>query len=213
MIADAVNGIDKVFDVGEVEDGVDLGTFQKALAVAREAVEADEQLKYHVAAELYKQAIDMITVSIVSAASQHQDSLGDLANLYKARLTSLEAVRPELSVIKMHKVLSGQQLTSSSHSTSQDGSSNQGRTSKTLARRTSLSVLPFIENEGRSIACESPPRSIHRRPYWLLRVLKTVLNDGGWLTPAVFVPSDVWRQNGKLILFFAPKKCINTAFN
>ena len=200
MSTDAPNGVDKVFDVGEVEDGVDLGTFQKALAVAREAVEADDQLKYHVAAELYRQAIDMVTVSIVSAASQHQDSLEDLADLYKARLTSLEAVRPELSVIKMNKVLSEQQLLSDSYSTSQYGSPNQGRISKNLPRRTSLSVLPFVENEGRSICCESPPRSIHRRPYWLLRVLKTVLNNGGWLTPAVFVPSDVWRQNGKLIL-------------
>ncbi len=198
--SDAPDVLDEVFDIGEVEDGVDLGTFQKALAVAREAVEADDQLKYHVAAELYRQAIDMITVSIVSAASQHQDSLEDLATLYKARLTSLEAVRPELSVIKMHKVLSEQQLQPDSYSTSQNGSPNQGRTSKNLPRRTSLSVLPFVENEGRSISCESPPRSIHRRPYWLLRVLKTVLNDGGWLTPAVFVPSDVWRQNGKLIL-------------
>ena len=44
MSTDAPNGVDKVFDVGEVEDGVDLGTFQKALAVAREAVEADDQL-------------------------------------------------------------------------------------------------------------------------------------------------------------------------
>ena len=158
------------------------------------------QLKYHVAAELYRQAIDMVTVSIVSAASQHQDSLEDLADLYKARLTSLEAVRPELSVIKMNKVLSEQQLLSDSYSTSQYGSPNQGRISKNLPRRTSLSVLPFVENAGRSICCESPPRSIHRRPYWLLRVLKTVLNNGGWLTPAVFVPSDVWRQNGMLIL-------------
>ena len=33
----------------------------------------------------------------------------------------------------------------------------------------------------------------------MINILKTVLNNGGWLTPAVFVPSDVWRQNGAKI--------------
>jgi len=195
----ALSSLNKHFDVGEVEDGVDLGMFQKAYVIAKKAVEADNQLKYHVAADLYKQAVDMISVSIVSAASQHQDKLEDLMNMYKERLTGLEAVRPELSVIKMHKILTEQHL--SLIEDKKLGSPNNSSTnmSKEMIRRTSLSVLPFIEQAGRNVPCESPPRSIHRRAYWLLRVLKTVLNNGGWLTPAVFVPSDVWRQNGAKI--------------
>ena len=195
----ALSSLNKHFDVGEVEDGVDLGMFQKAYVIAKKAVEADNQLKYYVAADLYKQAVDMISVSIVSAASQHQDKLEDLMNMYKERLTGLEAVRPELSVIKMHKILTEQHL--SLIEDKKLGSPNNSSTnmSKEMIRRTSLSVLPFIEQAGRNVPCESPPRSIHRRAYWLLRVLKTVLNNGGWLTPAVFVPSDVWRQNGELL--------------
>ena len=86
----ALSSLNKHFDVGEVEDGVDLGMFQKAYVIAKKAVEADNQLKYHVAADLYKQAVDMISVSIVSAASQHQDKLEDLMNMYKERLMNNE---------------------------------------------------------------------------------------------------------------------------
>ena len=200
QVSSSLNNIH--FDVGDVEDGVDLGTFQKALVIAKKAVEADNQLKYHVATELYKQAIDVISVSIVSAASQHQDTLEELMNTYKERLTGLEAVRPELSVVKLHKILTEQHLlmADDGNSKSKKYGKQINRTStKDLLRRMSLSALPFIEHAGRNTPCESPPRSMHRRAYWLLRVLKTVLNNGGWLTPAVFVPSDVWRQNGELL--------------
>lgn len=43
---------------------------------------------------------------------------------------------------------------------------------------------------------ESPPSSVLRRPYWLLRVLRRIIVQGGYLTSKVYVPELVWRQYG-----------------
>ena len=44
--------------------------------------------------------------------------------------------------------------------------------------------------------CESPPTSVGRRPYWLLRVLRNIILNGGYISPRVYVPKLVWSQFG-----------------
>ena len=46
-----------------------------------------------------------------------------------------------------------------------------------------------------------------RRPFWLMRVLKTSMQSGGYLTPdgRVFVPSRIWVQKGARFIGLAAK--------
>lgn len=43
---------------------------------------------------------------------------------------------------------------------------------------------------------EEPPSSSMLRPYWLLRVLRKVILNGGYLSQKLFVPKLVWSQYG-----------------
>lgn len=45
---------------------------------------------------------------------------------------------------------------------------------------------------------EYPPPHTVQRPYWLLRVLRQTLTEGGHLTQVVYVPKAVWTQPGAM---------------
>ena len=53
-------------------------------------------------------------------------------------------------------------------------------------RRESLSKIPFIEDSVPREQCRRPPQAVERRPYWLLRLLRATINDGGFITPSVY---------------------------
>jgi hypothetical protein len=63
-----------------------------------------------------------------------------------------------------------------------------------------MSKIPFNDKMSPIIlncdAREEPPKSLLLRPYWLLRVLRKVIIQGGYLSPKVFVPKLVWSQYG-----------------
>ena len=43
---------------------------------------------------------------------------------------------------------------------------------------------------------ETPPQAVARRPFWLLRVLRSIITEGGYISPRVYVPKLVWSQFG-----------------
>jgi hypothetical protein len=63
-----------------------------------------------------------------------------------------------------------------------------------------MSKIPFNDKMSpvhlRSDPREEPPTSVLLRPYWLLRVLRKVITQGGYISPKVFVPKLVWSQYG-----------------
>eukprot|EP00953_Heterococcus_sp_UTEX-ZZ885_P012444 7134-Heterococcus_DN1.PRE.3 len=41
---------------------------------------------------------------------------------------------------------------------------------------------------------EPAPSSLARRPYWVMRLLRQTILQGGYLSPRLFVPKGVWAQ-------------------
>ena len=49
---------------------------------------------------------------------------------------------------------------------------------------------------GDPLLWEPEPENVLRRPFWMLRLLRTTINTGGYLTPRLHVPKLVWEQDG-----------------
>jgi len=43
---------------------------------------------------------------------------------------------------------------------------------------------------------ERPPSSPLFRPFWLMRIIRKTIQSGGYLTPTIYVPKNVWYQPG-----------------
>ncbi|KAJ3255072.1 hypothetical protein HK104_007170, partial [Borealophlyctis nickersoniae] len=43
---------------------------------------------------------------------------------------------------------------------------------------------------------EPPPSNPERRPFWLMRALSRTITKGGFLTPKLYVPRQIWFQSG-----------------
>ncbi|CAG8524805.1 625_t:CDS:2 [Acaulospora colombiana] len=51
--------------------------------------------------------------------------------------------------------------------------------------------LPTVKN---SALPEPPPKDIHLRPFWLMRLLERTMTTGGYLTPKLYIPCNLWLQ-------------------
>jgi len=52
---------------------------------------------------------------------------------------------------------------------------------------------------------DPPPSNAHLRPYWLMRILAQTIQNGGHLTPKVYVPRSVWFQTNTKFLALTTK--------
>lgn len=48
----------------------------------------------------------------------------------------------------------------------------------------------------KTISYESPPSSTIKTSYWQLRIIANTIDDGGYLTPNLYVPKNLWTQYG-----------------
>jgi len=53
-----------------------------------------------------------------------------------------------------------------------------------------------IENPNRRIVYEPPPTSTIKTSYWQLRIIANTIEHGGYLTPTLYVPKNLWSQFG-----------------
>ncbi len=114
--------------------------------------------------------------------------------VYQQRLSGLEAARP-----RMHAPGLGHNFSDKIRSRTDTLSPSRSRFSpsrQSRVRRESLSKIPFIEDSVPTEHCKRPPKSVARRPYWLLRMLRASVNEGGFITPSVYVSPLVWSQKG-----------------
>lgn len=149
-----------------------LSQLQKAKAFAVAAIKFDEAHNMMEAMEQYDKAIlfiDEVTVKLPSQC-EAQDALAALRSKYDARLEKLRELELD----------------------------QRGQPPVKVKRR--MSKVPFndandplLTNAPRR---ETPPDELSRRPYWLLRLIYTVITEGGYLTPRVYYPKMVWSQFG-----------------
>eukprot|EP00903_Cladosiphon_okamuranus_P017607 g16218.t1 len=52
---------------------------------------------------------------------------------------------------------------------------------------------------------EPQPTHPARKSYWVLRIVRTTILNGGWLTPKLYAPKEVWTQVGVKVSGFAPR--------
>ncbi|CAG8611927.1 12720_t:CDS:2 [Gigaspora margarita] len=50
---------------------------------------------------------------------------------------------------------------------------------------------PVMTNSGMS---ELPPNDVHLKPFWLMRLLERTMTTGGYLTPKLYIPRNLWLQ-------------------
>ncbi|CAG8448845.1 19017_t:CDS:2 [Gigaspora rosea] len=50
---------------------------------------------------------------------------------------------------------------------------------------------PIMTNSGIS---EFPPNDVHLKPFWLMRLLERTMTTGGYLTPKLYIPRNLWLQ-------------------
>jgi len=71
------------------------------------------------------------------------------------------------------------------------------RRSKAVERVGGLQEFPVQFTPGPSpVEDYRAPRSVHLRVYWLMRLLSRSIQQGAYITPDVYVPRDVWFQEG-----------------
>lgn len=58
-------------------------------------------------------------------------------------------------------------------------------------------LLPGLDRlSEQATSWEPEPDNTLRRPYWVLRLLRRTVTFGGYLTPRLYVPKNVWEQDG-----------------
>eukprot|EP01137_Pigoraptor_chileana_P031322 Opistho-2@18995 len=86
------------------------------------------------------------------------------------------------------------------------------KTSLRLRMSPAFFSLDFaFESIPKGTAPDQPPTNVHRKPYWLMRVLLRTMVTGGYMTPKIYVPRQVWFQTGvKLSSVSAKFMCCDT---
>lgn len=73
-------------------------------------------------------------------------------------------------------------------------------------RKRQQSRVPFEQlHLDPNAALETAPTEKARRPYWVMRLIKQTITQGGHLTQRLFVPKGVWAQVGVKFSAFQPK--------
>ena len=84
------------------------------------------------------------------------------------------------------------------------------------SKRPSMSRVTF-EEDPQLIKCseniaesfEKPPTTMARVPYWQMRTLMISIQNGGFITPTLFVPKLVWSQSKAKFSGFRPTNLLH----
>eukprot|EP00946_MAST-07B_sp_MAST-7B-sp1_P004621 g4621.t1 len=197
-----------------------------AVERARRAIALDTQCNYREACKLYRRTIKYLKIvsrraAAAAAAGEdanaggtkdatHFEGLTPQASklcehwqlVYQQRLSGLEATRPRRLAPGLGHNVDDQHVSRTDDIASAGSSKRSASKQRYLPnrqsrmRRESLSKIPFIEDSVPREHCRRPPQAVERRPYWLLRLLRATINDGGFITPSVYASPLVWSQKG-----------------
>ncbi|CAM9941120.1 unnamed protein product [Scytosiphon promiscuus] len=73
------------------------------------------------------------------------------------------------------------------------------------ARQQSRVRFSQMDLDAKQSTLEDEPTNPTRRSYWVLRLVRTTILCGGYLTPRLYVPKEVWAQVGVKVAGFAPR--------
>jgi len=172
---------------------------ERAIRLAQDAVRVDEAGSVEEAIALYTRSVDLIKHGLkVQSDSEVVDSavLHKYSDLYSERIAELSR---SLVADSPSAPASGTSL----------GSGAEGSASKDGKDGSSFAALMDDTEQKSATPPEAPPtgRDEWRRPFWLMRTLKTSMLHGGYLTPdgRVFAPRRLWVQRGSKYTGMAAK--------
>lgn len=166
---------------------------EEARSLALAAVEFDKAENYIGAYEYYDKAILNIdeVMSKLPRASGQWMKLCDLRGQYDDRMEQIKEL--ETRKYRSHSVSSDK---STEHSTAAAAVSVSVDSSVGARRRQrAYEEVNFQEMNLDEFNFVEPPLDPVLTPYWLLSNLSKTIQQGGYLTEALFVPKKVWKQS------------------
>jgi len=159
----------------------------KAIGLAQEAVKADEAGNIEEAIALYVQSVELIKMGLqIQPEAEVVDNsvLHKYSKLYSDRIDELRKSLAEDGLADLSEV----------------GPADAG-------------PQPFFMYDDVEVRTATPPEAAPsgpdewRRPFWLMRILRTSMQFGGYLSPdaRVFVPRRLWVQKGARFIGLAAK--------
>lgn len=160
---------------------------EEARSLALAAVEFDKAENYIGAYEYYDKAILNIdeVMSKLPRASGQWMKLCDLRGQYDDRMEQIKEL--ETRKYRSHSVSSDK----STESTAVSVDSSVGA----RRRQRAYEEVNFQEMNLDDFNFVQPPQDPVLTPYWLLSNLSKTIQQGGYLTEALFVPKKVWKQS------------------
>ena len=183
---------------------------EKAIRIAQDAVKADEAGTLEEAIALYTQSVDLISLGLQNqSASEEVDNtvLHKYKKLYADRIDELHrSLLADAAAESAAAATDG--LPPNSPSDFVPGAPASATDWANGGGAGSSFSFDEVELKG-ALPPEPAPSGADewRRPFWLMRVLKTSMQSGGYLTPdgRVFVPSRIWVQKGARFIGLAAK--------
>ena len=214
-----------VFRPGSLMSPPNTQSVERAIQLAQEAVKADEAGDIEEAVRLYLQSVGLIKEVLYAQRDEEVvDStvLEKYSQLYTERITELSRSllddQPHSSYAASSGV-SGDTARSASNPGGACASAAGAGATTTASAVASIFTFDDSEIEG-----ATPPRPAPagpeewRRPFWLMRILRTTMMQGGYLSSdgRIFVPRRVWVQKGARFTAMAAKadcaQCLVTEF-
>jgi hypothetical protein len=161
----------------------------EALDLAKAACHLDNLNNVLGACDYYDKSILIIdeVLSKIPASNVQYTALAEIRNKYDDRLEYLRAVE------------SSKYDLSSPPPKQTTFSSNRRKRQCHVVFEEDEQLLSAISDGGSGLFCglqESPPSNSLQLPYWQMRMITRTIENGGFLTPAVYIPKNVWTQLG-----------------
>lgn len=157
-----------------------------ALCKARKAVEKDHEGRYPAAVQAYEECINGLTDALAHPEFQQSNPADVGQDIDTIVRTSADRdrlrVQDMLTLYKeRHQIISTMIVEMKRNALTPDWRLNE----LPLGKR---------DRHGRFqlMRMEASPRWVEHRVYWLLRQLRRSINEGGPLTPSIFIPRDIW---------------------
>jgi hypothetical protein len=175
---------------------------QEALNLANVAIHFDKQDNFVGAYDYYDKCILNIdeVMSKLPRTSEQWMKMMELRISYDDRLEQLKEMDKERNSMfgsSSRTSSVGESAIPMTTLTSTGGGGATPGSSSSKLLRTKLQVqeeLNFVEMSLEAFVYEPPPENVPEIPFWQLRNIQRTIEDGGYITEAMFIPKRCWTQ-------------------
>lgn len=164
---------------------------KRAIDFSNCAVQYDQAGKYPNAIVNYESAIQLID-HILSSISNYDNAFRKLYDFRIKYSLRLDVLRDELENGRSNRTNDKE----TTLQTQLPDTSSKMSVSVNIKFETELSVEVDTPRSEKAFALEKCPLSLPRQPYWQMRIIRNTILTGGYLTPNLYIPRNIWFQSG-----------------